>query len=346
MKRTRGIQLLLRTAIIFVVLLITACESVTPQVTPQPTETPIASTSTPVEISPVLPEEPAVILIVGAEADEDRLLSTRSALETLLAGSGYSYEVHDGFPSNLVTPNLRVVVGVGLGSDLAGFAAQNPSIQFIAVDTVGVTPTTNLSVVGDPVEEARRLAFMAGYLAALTSTDYKAGALIPGDEENSDDLAESFVIGARFFCGLCLPKYPPFNRFPQWDTLPLENAADGFEPAVDNLVNLGVENLYLHHSLLSPEILTYLSETGIRLISDGQPDVLRGNWMGTLIVNPGPGLMAIWSDVFSGTGGFKQPGSIQLEDLDAGWVSEGRYFLFEETLGDLEAGLISIEAAP
>ena len=68
--------------------------------------------------------------------------------------------------------------------------------------------------------------------------------------------------------------------------------------------------------------------------------------MGTLIVNPGPGLMAIWSDVFSGTGGFKQPGSIQLEDLDAGWVSEGRYLLFEETLGDLEAGLISIEAAP
>jgi hypothetical protein len=330
----------------FGVLIITGCGPVTPQVTPQPTETPIAATSTPMETSPALPDEPAVILVVGSEADEEALLSTRSALETLLAGSEYSFEVHDGLSSTLVTTNLRVVVGVGPGLDLAGLAAQNPSLQFIAVDNPDAAPSDNLSVVGDPVEDARRLAFMAGYLAALTSSDYKTGALIPGDLENSEDLAECFVIGARFFCGLCLPKYPPFNRFPQWETLPLENAPGGFEPAVDNMVNLGVENLYLHHSLLSPEIMTYLSEKGVKVISDGQPDVLRGNWMGTLIVDPAPGLTAIWSDVFSGTGGFKQPGSIRLVDLDAGLVSEGRYRLFEETLTDLEAGLISIEEVP
>jgi hypothetical protein len=328
-----------------------ACSQDVPQATIDETESPLLTETLTSEITDIPTVEtsiisPDVILTSSPESDQDVVIKIRSTLETLTRESGLSFELIENLTPEWMAQDTRVVVGVGPNLDLAGWASQFPGTQFIAVNQPGTVPGNNLSVIGDPMLDQTQAAFMAGYLAALISTDYKVAALIPADIENSEGLIDSFVVGARFFCGICQPKYPPYNRFPQWQTLPLENASSGFQSTVDLLAASGTEIIYVQEALLSPELLEYLSELGIKVVSDGTPDKIRNNWVGTLQIDLAAGLSNIWSDVAAGNGGYKIPSSITLTDMDSGLVSEGRYQMFNEMVADLNAGIISIEPSP
>lgn len=326
------------------------CSQETPQATLELTESPESTDGVTEESETLAVETSApqstVILTYSQEADQALVDFVSASLRSLTQTSGLSFETIENLSPEGITTSVAVVVGVGPNIDIAGWALSSPDTQFVAVNTTGTIPGENISVIGDPNFDANRTAFMAGYLAALISEDYKVSALLPSNIANTDGIAEAFVVGARFFCGICQPKYPPYNQFPQWETLPVENASSGFEGAVDLLVSSGTEILYLHGSLLSTEMLDYLAGYGLKVISDGSPDMPYASWAGTLEMDLTTGLNSIWADVASGTGGFQAPGSITLTEMNSELVSEGRYRLFEEMVADLENGLISIETSP
>lgn len=302
---------------------------------PEVTEAPVVTTAS-----------PTVILVSSVEADPAALLQTQAALETLTLEWDLTLVVQESLSAEMITPNVQIVVGVGPNLDLSGLAAGASDVFFVAVDHSNIPLANNLSVIGDAIVDPLRKAFMAGYLSALISTDYKVAALLPSDIENSDALVTAFVNGARFFCGICQPKYPPYNAFPQWETLATENASAGFQSVVDSLVAKGVEVLYVQDALASPEILTSLADLGVKVVGNTTPDMARSNWVGTIMTDPGPALVELWPDLLSGTGGMQIPTSITLADQEAGLVSDGRYRLFEEMVNDLEAGLISLGSTP
>ena len=68
--------------------------------------------------------------------------------------------------------------------------------------------------------------------------------------------------------------------------------------------------------------------------------------MGTLGLDTVPALKSIWLDVLAGSGGHQMPASITLLDTENGFLSEGRYRLFEEMVMEIETGQISIESTP
>lgn len=292
------------------------------------------------------PEPPVVLFVVGENADDWMVDRLQAILGELTAESSLGLVVQEGLTGGSLPQNARVVVGVNFDGDPAGLAASNPGTSFVFVDQVEAVPGTNLSVIGDPAIDQQRQSFMAGYLAALVSSDYKVAGLIPSDHSLSAVMTDAFVVGVEFFCGVCNPLYPPFQNFPQWELLPVESAADGFQPAVDTLVINGVEVLYVQGSLASPELLTYLVDRNIKVVSDEVPDTLRNNWVGTVTTDPGPALIEIWPDLLAGSGGVQVPSAIALTDTNAGLISEGRLRLFEEMADELEAGLVSPETTP
>jgi hypothetical protein len=246
----------------------------------------------------------------------------------------------------MVTPDVQVVIGVGANLDLNGFAASAPGVSFIAIGDANASVTDNLSVIGDLADEARQQAFMAGYLSALTANDSKVAAIISSDHPASDLLAESFVVGARFFCGICQPLYPPYNPFPQWELLPVQTTADGFRSLINTYSDMEVEVLYVHGDLASPDLFGMIQELGIKVVSDRTPDVLRDNWVGTITIDPTSALATLWPDVMAGMPGMQVPAAIRLTYRDPGLLSDGRYRLFEEMAADLQAGLVSFERVP
>jgi hypothetical protein len=303
----------------------------------EPAETPEEIEATPT----TLPAQPTVILVIGEGADQNIVSQTQTALELLTTENDQVLEVQESLSAEMLLPNVRIVIGIGPNLDLSGLAGGAPDVSFVAIDNPLAVSGANLSVIGDPIIDVRRQAFMAGYLSAIVSNDNKITALFPSDIDNLDLIVESYVIGARFYCGNCRPQYPPYNPFPQWQTISSEIGIDEFRSIVENYRNIGVEILYLPGVLASPEKLTFLADTGVRVIGDTIPDVARNNWVGTITTNPDDALAELWPDLMAGTAGVQVPANITLIDTEAGLVTEGRWRLYNIMIADLEAGLVS-----
>lgn len=346
------IRILLTGIISLLILLgMASCTPETPTgETPLPVETeatPPALEETPATPSPTSSlEAPVIILTAGERADPWTVKRVQTILEDLAPESNLGLVVQEGLALETLSPNVRVVVGISLDGDPAALAGANPSAAFVFVNQEGASPGGNLSLIGDPPIDQQRQSFMSGYLAALVSSDYKVAGLIPADHDLSECMADAFVIGVEFYCGVCNPLYPPFQNFPQWEFLTTENAGEGFQPVVDTFIANGVEILYMQNDLASPEMLTYLADNSIKVVGDETPDTVRNNWVGTVTRDPGPGLIELWPDLLAGTAGVQVPSAITLTDTGAGLISEGRLRMFEEMADDLEDGLVSPEIVP
>ncbi len=336
--------------VLLLVLLTASCNAndVTPAAEPSTpsAEEPLPA-ATDIPASPTLTPEASRVILVTGETPDPRLLDlTTTALQTLADESGLGLLTQTTLLSEDITSGVRVVVVLKDAVAISAAAAGAPNVQFVGIRTSGAAAESNVSILGDAITDQERLSFMAGYLSALISTDYKMAALVSSGTEDGAVAADAYMIGARFYCGLCQPKYPPYGTFPKWESLAVGSDPGAWQPLIDTLVNSGVEILYLQAPVLSPELLTYLADLGIKVVSDGSPDMLQAQWVATLTLDPSASLAAVWPDLMSGVGGHQMPLSVDLVDLENGWVSEGRYRLFEEMVADLEAGLVSPNSVP
>ncbi len=283
---------------------------------------------------------PTVLLVTSPDADPATLATLQTTLESLAAESSLTLTVVAGLTPDQLTENIKVVVALGTGTDLAALALAAPAIQFVAVGQPNAVPGANLSVIGNPLVEEERQSFMGGYLAALVTSDYKVAGLIPSDIPLTAEAQNAYMIGARFYCGLCKSQYPPYNAYPQLETMPLNSDSNTIYNMAETLSNLGVEAVYVHGDLVTPDLLNALASYGIEVVGGASPDMPHNNWVGTVAIDPTPALAAIWGDVMAGIGGQQVPGAIVLLDLDAGLLSEGRLLMFDDMKMDLEENLV------
>ena len=349
MKNIKLRNLLLLIAGIALVFVFAACEPSTAVETANPEEINTESpTEIETEISPTLTPTQSVqkiILISDSAMDEFTLSQVQTALETLTVEAGYALEIQDRASLEGKT-GVLMVVSIGEDVDVKSLAQRYPEVPFVAVDNANSVPASNVFVIGDPIVDQQNRAFMAGYLAALISEDYKVAAIVPSETDTTEIVLESFVIGARFFCGLCQPKYPPYQSFPQWQTLPVENLEEQYQPIIDNFGNSGVEVLFVQGDLAATSLLTATSEYGMTVMSDQSPEMRLNNYAGTIVNDPGQVLSDLWSEILNGLDGFRVPAPVILADRNPDLVSEGRYSMFLEMLENLQNGLVSAEAVP
>ncbi len=331
-------------------LSVSGCSPTAP-IIDQPTEEPLVDTP----VSPVLevttpspiPEAlPTVLMITGTEVDPFMVSQSENMLEKLAEEASMQFATLEGLEPDMLTPEVKVVVGVGQDLDLNTLAVNHPGIVFVAIGSATAAVADNVSVIGNPVVETQQKAFMAGYLSAIISSDNKIAALIAEENPARDLLAESYVVGARFFCGICHQVFPPYGTFPQWEAVSSSTIANDFRAIIDQYSNISVEIMYVHGDLASPELFAYMEEVGTKVVSDRSPDLPRSNWVGTVAVDPAPALEAIWPDLITSGTGKQVPALIVLADRDSRLVSAGRYRLFEVMTADLQSGMVSIEIMP
>lgn len=287
-----------------------------------------------------------VILVVSPEADQVSVSQIQASLNQLLSDEKLVLLDRENLSAEMITPAVTVVIGVGQGLNMIDLSVSNPETSFVVVGDPTVQPSDNLSVIGDPVIEQQHQFFVAGYLSALISEDYRTASLIQLSDEDSNTMIDSFMVGAEFFCGVCNPLHPPYNDFPYWQMLSVENVSSGFEPVIENFVNYGVEVLFVPVELASSELLSYAGSFGLKVVSNGEPDIARNNWVGTVMVDMGQALVDLWPRLLSNSKGVQVPGRILLTNTDAGLISEGRQRLFYDMISDLQSGLISPVSTP
>jgi len=317
--------------------LFAACGSVAKPEAPTASNTPMAATKVP----SATPEPPPRILIWSASPIESgwRALVARTAKDWALERS-WLYEMVSGSAEGISLEDADLVLTLGPVPDAELLAEGHPDLFFIAVGHAGLQPQSNLAVVGEEGLREDRLAFMAGFLAALVTEDWRIGAVVGPGEMPAESLETAFSSGVMYFCGLCRPAYPPFYEYPQAATL--QGADPGeMQTALEALESRAVETVYLNEGAMLRAQAQQLAASRFGWIVSAEPPAwLEGEALAIVrfdLENAIRTALETWVD---GGEGQSYPLQVVIEVLNEQVVTPGREKLAREVLADLMDGAI------
>jgi hypothetical protein len=274
------------------------------------------------------------VLLVAPDSAAGSAQAIQAALQELATSSGLKLDVLPQLTAADLTPTTHLVAILPPDPGLAGLAADHPEIQFLAIDVPDVKPAENLSILTSK-DLASQAAFLAGYIAALVSPDWRAGVVA---STSAEDVAarDSFLAGGHYLCGICnVPIKPYFYPVAE------EVAAGDVQAAVDALTRDRVQTVFVAPSLATPEMLSGLSAAGFNLIGASAPtDDLKAHWVATIGSDPAAALKTLWPDLIAGKGSQQAYISLSLTDLSVN-LTPGKQRLVDQLIQDLAAGWVN-----
>ena len=305
--------------------------------TPVPTDTPlIPPTLTPTAATPL------AILSLPADLDPETSNLYQTTVYDLTQTSGLRFQVRNTLSAaDLAEPGLKIVISLPPDPGIAALAAAAPQVQFLAINIPEVTAGGNISVLGSN-SQTDVAAFLAGYTAALITDDYRIGMMMPKDNPDAVRALNAYATGMKFYCGACRPFYFYPWTFPQFVEIPAEEDKTHYNAFADILIlQHKVGTIYLHPDVVTPDLETYIGTTGVYMIGTKTPELRPAGWVMTIQPDVIKAIQNAWPDLVSGQGGITVQSPLGLSDIDPTLLTPGKQRLVEQTLNDLQAGLIS-----
>jgi len=297
-----------------------------------PTDTPFIPTDTPEGAG-------QVFLLAGPDASQDLVNQVMTALTAAVANAGIELALESPPELRVETApdNLKMVVMVGKPDNIAELTAGLPEVKFLGVGGSDWPGSANMYVIGLNNANSPNQAFMAGYIAAVQSEEYRIGIISVSDAAGQL-YREAFLNGVIYFCGTCTPFYPPFELYPVYAEVPTGDGLASLETAAQNLLARGVTMVHVAPQLQSEGIYQYLAANGVRLVGTSAPPAgLEGNWVASVIDDGGISLENSITALLTGQPASAAPSSLK---VDYAGVSQARLDHFNEILGRLESGEI------
>ena len=331
----------LRFAILFLVIsmMLGACgaagePALTP--TPIPTDTQI--------VPPTLtatPTIPLAMLVIPADLDPETSNLYQTTVYDLAQASGLRFQVRNTLTPADLEPGLKIVIVLPPDPGIASLAAVAPDVQFLAINVPDVTAGGNISVLGNN-SQSDVSAFLAGYTAALITEDYRIGMMIPKDNADAIRSLNAFANGMKFYCGTCRPVYFFQQAFPQYIEIGAEEDPANYDAYADILMlQYKVSTIYLHPDIATTDLITYIGTTGTSMIGTTTPEQQPAGWVMTIQPDVIKAIQNAWPSLTNGQGGITVESPLGLADIDPTLLSPGKQRLVEQTLSDLQAGLIT-----
>ena len=345
----RCARLPLLTALIPIVLALAACGP--PTLTPGPSPTtpassdPLIQTALPTKTAPAEPSPtagpPTIILVSRPDTDFPQRAELEKALAELAEADDLQFQVLPVITPAQLTPNVRLVVVLPPDPGLATLAGLAPKTQFLAVGIPGTSPGENLSSISPNGYPAGEMGFLAGYLAALVTPEWRTGAVTVSDVPAGVQTRQGFLSGVVFFCGLCQQTYTPFYTYPMYAELPPASTPQEWQAAGDVLIDKVVKTAFVAPGAGDEALLSYLAQAGLHLIGATTPPAsVREEWVASIVPDTIAPLRAMWPDLIAGKGGLSQPAAITITDINPDLLSAGRQLLVEKVIAQLASGAI------
>jgi basic membrane lipoprotein Med (substrate-binding protein (PBP1-ABC) superfamily) len=238
-------------------------------------------------------------------------------------------------------PGLKVVIALPPDPGIAALAASAPQVQFLAINIPGLTAGGNISVLGDN-SQSDIAGFLAGYTAAMITDDYRIGMLMPKDNADAVRSLNAFFTGMKYYCGICRQMFFYAWTYPQYLEISAEEDPANYDAYADILMlQYKVGTIYLHSEIATPDLMTYIGTTGVYMIGTVSPEQRPAGWVMTIKPDVIKGIENAWPGLISGQGGIVVQSPLGLADVDSNLLSPGKQRLVEQTLNDLQAGLIN-----
>jgi hypothetical protein len=331
-------------------LALSACRSGGPSATPAITPTveisptPTASIEVIVATSTPAPSTAQVLLIALPGSETARTTALQETLSELAAQEGLSFETVTDPGGVQITPEARLVVALPPDPGIADLAAANPGVQFLAIGVPEAQTASNLSIIGAGGERPDQQGFLAGYLAAVITQDWRVGIISQPDSPAGKAARNGFANGVVFYCGLCRPAYPPFIQYPVFLDLPTSGDQ---QAVVDTLVGNAVKTVYLAPGVGEAALEETLAQAGIRIIGSGAPtSQVKDQWVASISMDEMGSVRQIFPRLLAGEGGLNLATPLSLGERNEALFSQGRQRLVDKMLTDLLAGYVDSGVDP
>lgn len=300
--------------------------------TERSTPTPEIPTLTPTpEFTPTATQAPERIVLFDPSAQASVEVTT--VISDFAQTNSLVFETWTEVTSDLAGVKIMVVFS-GL-DNLAEVAASNPQTQFIttAQNTAAAANISTLSA--NPVH----LAFMAGYLAAMTSEDWRAGALV-SDPANLG-LADAFTRGGEYLCGRCTPKYGPILFYPvTYNTGGANDVGNWVTQAQTMWKDTYANSVYIDAAADYPEVLDIFTDKVLYSNNPGSANLAR--YAAILGGDVTSTLQTALPELLAGTGGKTYNARVGLLVINnPAVVTEAKQARFNETAQLLADSLIN-----
>ena len=312
-----------------------------------PTSAPISTeTSTPPPALTSTPTIPLAVLVVPEELDPDTSNLYQKTVYDLTQQSGFRFQVRNSFSAADLEPGLQVVIVVSTDPGIAELAAAAPQVQFLAINIPNVAAGGNVSVLANNAQ-ADIAAFLAGYTAALITDDYRIGMMIPRDNAEAIAALNAYASGMTYYCGICRPILFYAWNYPQYVEIGADEDVNNYDAYADILIlQYRVNTIYIYPDVYTEDLATYIGTTGNFMISTVSPEQRPAGWVMTIQPDVIEAIENAWPQLINGQGGITVQSPIGIAEVDPSILTPGRQRLVEQTLNDLQAGLIGIGTSP
>jgi hypothetical protein len=281
------------------------------------------------------PPTPRVILVAPGEAEAGLAQQVETALQSLAEAANFEFVRQPTLPEG-DAGTIALLVALPPDPGLQAWAQAHPDVQIAGFAVPGLQAAANLSIIAPEGLRHDQLGYALGYLAALTTPEYRIGALALDSFPPSLSLVRGFVAGGTYYCGLCRPLHPPYLAYPALlDAAPPDPAAAGITvlllaPVPASAAEAGIQ-----------------ASAGFTLVGVGTPSAeLAPLWLASADFDIVGALDRLWEESQTGVGGVTLPLGIRLHSVDEGRVSAGRLALTERMIAELVAGRIDTGVDP
>ncbi len=336
--------------ILILVIFLVGCSSSASETPANPTSAPTETALPEPTLTPT-PEIPLALLVVPANLDQETSDRYQTLIYNLAQSSGMRFQVRNTLTEADLEPALRVAIVLPPDPGLAELAPLAPQAQFLAVNIPDIVAGGNLSVLAN-TERPDIAAFISGYIAAMITEDYRVGLMIPKDDPLGRNTLTAFKAGVEYYCGTCnafiypswcitAPCYPQYVEIAEDEDPLTYNAYADFL-----FLQRQVETMYIAPKFVTPDLLTYLSSSGILVISDTSPQPKLGNWVATIQPDVIQGIQSAWPQLAAGSGGVNITSPLVLTDINAEHLTPGKEQVAQDVLAQLQAGYIATGVNP
>jgi hypothetical protein len=332
-------------SLVFVAVLV-ACGQGTPDATPTPvpTDTPI-----PTATFTATPSTPLAILVMPADLDPAQYELYQSTVYNLAQQAGFRFQVRNSLSELDLEAGLRVVIALppDPGPGITALAAAAPQTQFLAINIPGLTAGGNISVLANNVQ-TDVVAFMAGYIGALITEDYRIGMIYPDGNAEALNALDAYTNGKTYYCGTCRPFYYLPYEFPQSIPIPATEPPENYGGYAVYLVQQReVDFIYVYPDLATPELLAYIgSSAGAVQVGSAPQGGLPIYWAASITPDTIGAIQTAWPNLVAGQGGQAVQSPLKITDVDANLLSPAKQAEAEQVLAELLAGRISPHGVP
>ncbi len=329
---------------LLILIILTGCSTVS-ETTPVASETPTTSptalpTNTPTPLAPV------GVFLTPEGSNPGLVEELGPYIGQYIKAEGLRYQVlPDLTAGDFQQEEFAIVVVIPPFPDLVALAETAPETKFLAIGFDGLSAGDNLSLLGSGGADYDIQGFIAGYIAAMITDDWRVGALSVQEDQNALAARDGFRTGVKYYCGLCNPKYAPTGvnyLYPKFIDLPVGASDAEISVNIDVLIDHYVKTFYIVPGVGTPQIYRKLIANDKYIIGSGidYREEYQDYWVVSLEYDLVNALVEFWPRFLEAETGLEELPPLLLTDVNPNFLSEGKLNLVSKILEEVQGGFI------